>query len=147
MEWPELGDKGTYANDIKMGDWAIGKKAAWENVCDKYGGNKEAFDWGTWGFFDWAIGKAWPTLSSISKARRFGWSRHDDTFETWVETFRTFENAGILPRNSVLHKKTSPVQAVNGAVNGGVNGAINGKREVSETGGDLQVEVPSPVTA
>ncbi|KAL4862672.1 hypothetical protein BDV12DRAFT_207071 [Aspergillus spectabilis] len=98
-EWPALGDKEVYSNDFKMAEWAKDKKPVWERICDKYGGNKEAFDWGTWGFFDWTIGKSWPTISSINKARRFGWTRHDDTFETWVETFRTFENAGILPPN------------------------------------------------
>lgn len=86
-----------------MAEWAKDKKPVWEQICDKYGGNKEAIDWGTWGFFDWSIGKAWPTISSINKARRLGWKRHDDTFETWVETFRSFENAGILPPNRNLH--------------------------------------------
>lgn len=87
-----------------MSDWAKDKKPVWETICDKYGGTKDAFDWGTWDFFDWAIGKAWPTLLSINKARKFGWTRHDDTFETWVETFRSFENAGILPSNHRLPK-------------------------------------------
>ncbi|KAF4548074.1 Hypothetical protein D9617_32g091940 [Elsinoe fawcettii] len=96
-EWPELGDDGKMANEFKMETWAQGKREVWDRVCDKYGGSKEAFDWGTWGFFDWSIGKAWPTLSSISKARKYGWNRYDDTYETWVETFRTFANAGVLP--------------------------------------------------
>lgn len=102
-EWPELGEKGVMANEFKMSDWAKNKRAAWERVCDKYGGKKDAFDCGTWGFFDWAVGKAWPTLLSINKARKFGWTRHDGTFESWVETFKTFENAGILPQNRNLH--------------------------------------------
>ena len=85
-----------------MGVWAKDKKAVWERICNKYGGNKEAFDWGTWGFFDWAIGKSWPTLASISKARKFGWNRYDDTYETWIETFRSFENAGVLPSHQLI---------------------------------------------
>ncbi|KAL4761199.1 SDR family oxidoreductase [Aspergillus foveolatus] len=89
-------------NQFKMSDWAADKRPVWESICAKYGGSPEAFDWGTWAFFDWGIGKAWPTLSSISKARRFGWNRYDDTFESWVETFRAFENAGVLPRVRVL---------------------------------------------
>ncbi|KAL4974756.1 hypothetical protein BDW66DRAFT_161055 [Aspergillus desertorum] len=59
-------------NQFKMSEWAAEKRPVWESICAKYGGNPEAFDWGTWAFFDWGIGKAWPTLSSISKARRFG---------------------------------------------------------------------------
>ncbi|KAL5046074.1 hypothetical protein BDW71DRAFT_70485 [Aspergillus fruticulosus] len=98
-----LSGPGTHReNQFKMSDWAADKRPAWESICAKYGGNPEAFDWGTWAFFDWGIGKAWPTLSSISKARRFGWNRYDDTFESWVETFRAFENAGVLPRGRVM---------------------------------------------
>lgn len=94
------------AHTFKMTEWAAepspSKRSAWERICAKYGGNPEAFDWGTWAFFDWGVGKAWPTLSSVSKARAFGWSRYDDTFEGLVETFRGFENAGVLPRRRVL---------------------------------------------
>ncbi|KAL2833024.1 hypothetical protein BDW59DRAFT_169259 [Aspergillus cavernicola] len=71
-------------------------------VCDKYGSSKEALDWGTWAFFDWSVGKAWPTISSINKARRMGWKRQDGTYETYIDTFKSFENAGILPPNCDL---------------------------------------------
>ena len=90
------------ASSFKMEDWAADKKPVWHAICEKYGGNKEAFDWGTWFFFDWSVGKAWPTLSSMNKARKFGFDRQVDTYDSWVETFRAFENAGILPRNRVL---------------------------------------------
>lgn len=93
----ELGDDQTMKNSFRMGDWAKDKKPIWEKICEKYGGNKEVFDWGTWGFFDWIGGRAWSTLSSVSKARAYGWTRYDDTYETWIKSFRMFENAGILP--------------------------------------------------
>ena len=89
-------------NAFSMVTWASDKKPVWEKICAKYGGNPEAFNWGTWAFFDWGIGKAWPTLSSMTKARKFGWNRYDDTYETWVETFKAFENAGTLPKGRVL---------------------------------------------
>ncbi|PVH77017.1 nucleoside-diphosphate-sugar epimerase GsfE [Cadophora sp. DSE1049] len=98
-DWTELGEDGKYAHSIRMGEWAKDKEPVWKSMCEKYGGNPEAFSWGTWQFFDWSVGKAWPTVSSLSKARRFGWKRYDDTYQTWVETFRVFENAGVLPRN------------------------------------------------
>lgn len=85
------------ANHFLMVDWAKDKKHIWERVVAKYGGSAEAFDWGTWQFVDWALGKSWSTLSSVSKARKFGWMRSDDTYDTYVETFNAFENAGILP--------------------------------------------------
>ncbi|KAF4304808.1 putative nucleoside-diphosphate-sugar epimerase protein [Botryosphaeria dothidea] len=92
------GDSEVMEQSFKMGNWAKDKKPVWESICKKYGGNPEAFDWGTWWFMDWAVGKSWPTISSVNKARKMGWQRYDDTYETWIETFRSFENAGILPR-------------------------------------------------
>ncbi|KAL2833076.1 hypothetical protein BJY01DRAFT_260023 [Aspergillus pseudoustus] len=92
-------------NEIDMVEWARDKKPVWERVVAKYGGSVEAFDWGTWGFFNWATGKSWCTVSSVHKARSFGWRRSDRTFDTWVETYRSFENAGVLPRRRALLRR------------------------------------------
>lgn len=85
-----------------MVEWAKDKRPIWEAVVKKYGGKAEAFDWGTWGFFNWATGKSWCTISSITKARKYGWHRTDNTFETWIETFWSYENAGLLPTRAAL---------------------------------------------
>lgn len=85
------------ANNFSMVDWSRDKAAVWETIVAKHGGNPEAINWGTWDFFDWAVGKGWATIGTVSKARKFGWTRYDDTLETWIQTFRSFENAGILP--------------------------------------------------
>jgi hypothetical protein len=34
---------------------------------------------------------------STTKARKFGWTRYDDSYDAWIETVRTFENARVLP--------------------------------------------------
>lgn len=117
-EWEAHGHNGVFEWNFKMGDWAEGKQQYWNKVCEKYGGDKQAFEWGTWGFFDWMIGKAWPTTSSMSKARKFGWHRQDDTYETYVETFRAFQNAGVLPRADMLRSGADKGTALDGAVNG-----------------------------
>jgi hypothetical protein len=80
-----------------MAEWAKDKRPIWDKICEKYGGNPEAFDWGSWAYFDWATTRNWLSLMSTTKARKFGWMRYDDTYETWIETIRTFENAGVLP--------------------------------------------------
>lgn len=85
------------AHSFLMADWARGNKEVWQQVVAKHGGHKDAFDWGTWDFFDWALGKAWCTIGSVSKARRYGWTRYDDSLDAWLKTFRSFENAGVLP--------------------------------------------------
>ncbi|PYI03429.1 hypothetical protein BO78DRAFT_322689, partial [Aspergillus sclerotiicarbonarius CBS 121057] len=96
------GQAKTLSNEIDMVEWAKDKREVWETVVRKYGGKVEAFDWGTWGFFNWATGKSWLTISSINKARKYGWHRNDNTFDTWIETYRSFENAGVLPSHTVL---------------------------------------------
>lgn len=88
------------ANEFDLIEWAKDKRPVWEAIVKKYGGKAEAFDWGTWGFFMWATGKSWLTIGSTEKARKLGWSRLDSTHDGWIETFRSLENAGILPRAS-----------------------------------------------
>jgi hypothetical protein len=84
--------------EFRMSEWARDKAPIWAAICRKYGsGNPDAFNWGTWYYFDWATSRGWLTVTSMSKARRYGWTRFDDTFDTWIETFRAFENAGVLP--------------------------------------------------
>lgn len=95
------------ANELDLIEWAKDKKPVWETVVKKYGGKAEAFDWGTWGFFMWATGKSWLTIGSTEKARKFGWSRIDNTYDGWIETFRSLENAGILPRASAIRASSA----------------------------------------
>jgi hypothetical protein len=120
-----MGLEGVYDHNFKMEDWQQGKQEVWDRVCEKYGGNKSAFSWGTWGFMNWAMGKAWPTTSSMSKARKFGWHRQDDSLETWYETFQSFENAGVLPRADLLRGSSGQGKRIKNVVNG-TNGLANG---------------------
>lgn len=83
-------------------EWAKDKRPVWERICAKYGGKPEAFDWGTWQFFEWSLGKTWPTVASNAKARRFGWKRIDDTHDVWIDTFKTLATAGIIPSPAAL---------------------------------------------
>ncbi|KAH7084605.1 hypothetical protein BKA63DRAFT_484663 [Paraphoma chrysanthemicola] len=87
----------------KMNDWARDKKPVWHSICQKYGGNPDAFDWGTWWFLDWVLGKLYPTILSANKARKMGWKRFDDTYDGYFESIREMEHAGVLPlRERVL---------------------------------------------
>ena len=133
------------AHGFRMAEWAADKKEVWDKVCEKYGGKKEAFEWGTWFFFDWSVGKAWPTLSSMTKARKFGWNRYDDTYETWIETFKAFENAGVLPKNrDLIAKSSSSSKAVNVAGES-VNGVATEK--TTRVDADVNAEAPSIAAA
>ncbi|KAG8163754.1 hypothetical protein KVR01_007051 [Diaporthe batatas] len=58
----------TYENEVLLVEWAKDKRPVWDRICAKYGGKPEAFDWGTWQFFEWSLGKRWPTIASNAKA-------------------------------------------------------------------------------
>lgn len=95
-------------SSFRMGNWAKENEEVWRKVVAKYGGDVAAFSYGTWDFVDWALGKAWSTVGSVSKARKFGWTRYDDTYDTYVETFRAFENVGILPSSDTWNGPKTP---------------------------------------
>ena len=106
-EFSALGESYEHVeNEFAMSKWAKDKQPVWERITKNYGGNPEAFGWGTWQTMDWAVGKSWPAAMTVSKARKFGWTRYDDTYDNWVDTIRAFENAGILPRRQVLLDNT-----------------------------------------
>lgn len=90
-----------------MAEWAKDKRSVWERVVGKHGGNSEAFSWATWDVLDWGLGEGCLAVASVAKARKFGWKRFDDTYDAWVKTFRSFENAGILPTNVPTEKKVT----------------------------------------
>lgn len=127
------------ANNFSMVEWAKDNEDAWRSVVAKHGGHPDAFQWGTWDFFDWIVGKAWYTIGSVSKARKYGWMRYDDTYDTWIKTFRSFENAGILPIQqgsggqdlpSSKPIRPHPADAVQRRLNGSAvpsNGALESK--------------------
>ncbi|KAL3422620.1 nad dependent epimerase dehydratase family protein [Phlyctema vagabunda] len=91
------GQSNTLSNEYDMIEWAKDKRPVWEAVVKKHGGNVEAFDWVQWDFMNWALGMSWPSFLSMDKARKFGWTRHDDSLECFLDTFKVFENAGVLP--------------------------------------------------
>lgn len=92
------GNSNTLITEINLVEWSKDKGEAWSRIVEKYGGKQEVFGWAAWGHLNWGMGRAWSTLLSVNKARKFGWSRHDDTIEAWLQTYKVLENAGILPR-------------------------------------------------
>ncbi|KAH6959623.1 hypothetical protein BKA56DRAFT_500944 [Ilyonectria sp. MPI-CAGE-AT-0026] len=82
---------------FRISEWAKDKREVWHRICDKYGGKKEVFDWATWDAMEWVGCMTWLSLISLKKARKFGWNRVDDTYETWLQTCKTYEMAGTLP--------------------------------------------------
>ena len=87
---------------INLGEWAKDKKEVWEKIVRKYGGNVDCFQVDSFAFLDWGLNPSvsitTPFMSTARKARKYGWNRHDDSYDAWYQTFRSYENAGILPK-------------------------------------------------
>ena len=85
---------------MDMADWAKDKKSTWEKIVAKYGGEIESFQLDAFELLNWLLTptqQKTPFISTGTKAREFGWNRSDDTYQAWLNTMRSYENAGVLP--------------------------------------------------
>ncbi|KAK4935612.1 hypothetical protein LTR10_023373 [Elasticomyces elasticus] len=91
------GQHETLTTEFDLVEWSKDKGELWERIVSKYGGKVEAWGWTSWDAEMWAFGRSWQTISSMTKARKFGWTHHEDTHENYFATLKSLENAGILP--------------------------------------------------
>ena len=102
----EIGDSsGAPSNNgqrqVTLAKWCQDKSAVWERIVARDGGRVETFQLHGFEMLDWLFAPKNPGvafMTTVQKARRFGWSRVDDSYEAWIRTFRSYENAGLLPR-------------------------------------------------
>ncbi|RDW74616.1 SDR family oxidoreductase [Aspergillus mulundensis] len=87
---------------LSLAEWARDKKGVWERITARYGaGSGEAFQEHSFALMDGLLSRPVPGaqfVASVAKARRFGWRGCVDSYEAWVDTFRSYENAAVLPR-------------------------------------------------
>ncbi|KAF4769852.1 hypothetical protein HAV15_011501 [Penicillium sp. str.  len=85
---------------MDMLEWAKDKRPVWESIVAKNGGDPDAFQLDSFALMNWYITPSVmksPLISTVRKARSLGWTRHDDTYDTWLKTFKSYQNAGVLP--------------------------------------------------
>lgn len=85
--------------DVNLEDWAKDKQDVWNKLCDRLGSpeSKPTFDAGTWAFQDWVFQRTWSAPLSMNKARKFGWTGHLDSFDSFTDAFTKFKELGQLP--------------------------------------------------
>ena len=85
--------------DVSFEDWAKDKREVWDNLCDRLGSpeSKGTFDAGTWALQDWVFRRTWSAPLSMNKARKFGWTGHIDSFESFTDAFTRFKELGQIP--------------------------------------------------
>lgn len=87
---------------VDMAEWARDKKPVWDKIVEEYGGDKEAFQMDSFALMNWYITpngeREEPfVLGTASKARGFGWTRYDDSYRAWLDTYWAYQCAGVLP--------------------------------------------------
>ncbi|KJJ34489.1 hypothetical protein AFLA70_519g000590 [Aspergillus flavus AF70] len=82
-----------------LDEWANDKRAVWDRLCDKAGvpQAKSTFDAGTWPFQDWVFCRTWNVTLSMGKARKFGWTGHLDSYDSFIDAFKKFKELGQIP--------------------------------------------------
>ncbi|KAJ5869912.1 hypothetical protein N7455_004853 [Penicillium solitum] len=85
--------------DVNLEDWARDKREVWNKLCDRLGSpeSKSTFDAGTWAFQDWVFQRTWSAPLSMNKARKFGWTGHVDSFDSFTDAFTRFKELGQIP--------------------------------------------------
>ncbi|KAH8151661.1 uncharacterized protein LAJ45_04283 [Morchella importuna] len=79
-------------------------KKAWAEIAKREGLKDDALKRATWVFANMMIGKKHPWVSSMTKARKFGWTGYVDTWECLEDTFNELEQEKIIPRpQSLIH--------------------------------------------
>lgn len=94
--WPNEGDTQIEQSHV---DWAKDKRKIWDELCERKNlpSAKKTFDFATWGLQDWVFQRGWSATVSINKARRFGWTGHVDSYESFIQTFEKFKKNGLIP--------------------------------------------------
>ncbi|KAH8426308.1 SDR family oxidoreductase [Aspergillus melleus] len=90
---------------LSLAEWAQDKRPVWRTIVARCGGNVDSFQEHGFAMLDWLFSPSTPGaafMTSVQKARKFGWTRIDDSYEAWISTFRSYENADILPSRDRL---------------------------------------------
>ena len=70
---------------------------AYEKLQQQYSLDKEAWEKATWGFMAFTLGRDNDCIVSMNKARKFGFTGYQDTWESFEDALDELEKEGILP--------------------------------------------------
>lgn len=85
---------------IDLVKWSERKdvKEAWKRLAESKGLEQEAFEKATWGFLTFVFGRNFDIIISMNKARKAGWTGHQDTWESLDSTLDKLVAEKVLPR-------------------------------------------------
>ena len=93
-------DEGDIQLEFSMAECAQDKRQIWNELCDRQGRPKAkaTFDFATWKVVDWVFQRTWSATLSINKARKYGWTGHMDSYQSFVDLFEEYRKRGMLPQ-------------------------------------------------
>lgn len=91
--------EGEVQQDFSLQEWSEGKRAVWDELCDKAGvpEAKSTWDSATWAYQDWVFQRTWSATLSMSKARRFGWTGYVDSYDSITAVFDKLKELKQIP--------------------------------------------------
>lgn len=88
------------AQRINLVKWSQEEKVteAWNKLAEREGLDPNALENATWGFADFVLGRNYNVIQSMSKARKIGWSRYLDTWDSFQSLFTKLEEEKVVPK-------------------------------------------------
>ncbi|KAI4601176.1 hypothetical protein KJ359_012364 [Pestalotiopsis sp. 9143b] len=87
-------------NRINLVKWSQQQnvQAAWKRLSEREGIDSTAFEKASWAFADFAWGRDYNSVLSMSKARKLGWTGYYDTWENLVNVLDTLKVRKAIPK-------------------------------------------------
>lgn len=84
---------------VSLVKWSQDKdvQAAWKKLSDREGLDSSALEKASWAFADFAWGRDYNVVLSMSKARKLGWTGYYDTWENMSSVFDTLKEERVIP--------------------------------------------------
>jgi len=84
-------------SQFSIGEYVQNNKDVWDRLAKRDNLDSSAFDYGTWGFIDFVLGRAYDDHASMNKARKYGWTTKIDTSERYLKCFDRLRQMKIIP--------------------------------------------------
>ncbi|KAJ5570178.1 Aromatic-ring-hydroxylating dioxygenase alpha subunit [Penicillium hispanicum] len=103
---PVLHEPAEFRMQIDLQKWADKPEAnlAWSKLCGKYSLKEGSWEHVAWEDCTFVLGRTWPCVASMTKARNLGWTGHGDTWDELENIFKDMEKKHLLPPLSELKK-------------------------------------------
>ncbi|UJR26448.1 hypothetical protein I4U23_007778 [Adineta vaga] len=83
--------------ELSLADYMPKNKETWDRLVKHNRLDSSAFDYATWNFIDFVLGRAFDDHGDMTKARKFGWTTTVDTKQSYIQCFDRLKQMKIIP--------------------------------------------------